>query len=254
MKQNCKWIAALFTAASATLAFGCGFGGCGYTSDQLSPVGERVIYTQNYTSQPSAGDVIGGVVSAPFRLVGGAFSWMGQPSSLEPVGERVIVRRTFVEPVGERVIVHRTFVEPVGERIITSSCNSCNSCSSCMPQYGTTLRVMRQPAILQPVGERFVTTTKIIRYQPMLQPVGERFVTTKVIHYGKVLAPVGEKCKLSTKDIKHHGKKVMLKKVTYSHQMLQPVAEKTIIRTHKVFLKPVSQRIWTTPSFGCGCR
>lgn len=266
MKQNCKWIAALFTAASATLAFGCGFGGCGYTSYRAAPVGERVVYTQTYPgyyyNSPSPGQVLGNVITAPFRLVGGALSWTGQalsgqPGYLEPVGERyttvhVIRQPAMIEPVGERVTIirHRTILEPVGERWVSGGCNTCglssfnrcgySSCNSCMPvgERFTTVRVIRH-RMMEPVGERFITT-RVIHHRTILQPVGEKFTTVKVFRHGEMLSPIGERY---TKVIKHHRKTVMLR----------PVGERTIIRTHSVML-PVGERTWSTPSLGCGCR
>lgn len=282
MKQYCKWMAALFTVASATAAFAwtgsCSYGpfgatNCGYSSYQLAPVGERVAY-YNY-NEPTPGQVLGNTIAAPFHLVGSAFSWTGRTLS----GQPAVIGYNGLEPVGERystvrVIRYRT-LEPVGERFVTrryySGCNSCASSFSCpMRQRIVTLHTMRQAPRLLPVGERF-TTVRIIREQPMLQPIGERFVTirthrallpvgekfttVKVLHHGKMLSPVGEKCKklTTTKVIKHHGKKVMLHKTTFQCSKLQPIGERVMIRSQKVLL-PIGERAWTSSTLNCGCR
>lgn len=274
MKQRTQWIAALFMAASASLGVagpGTGFygpygsegvyGGFGPYARcvRLEPVGERIVTRQVVYSQPmirqtclmntcptstysTPGQFVGNAITAPFRLVGSGLSWTGrtlsgQPAvvgSLEPVGERyttvrVIRSRPILEPVGERfttvrVIRSQPILEPVGERF-------------------TTVRVIRHRAILQPVGEKITVVHKV--HKPMLKPVGEKFTTTKHIK--------------TVKYVKHH--KVMLKKVTYQREMLLPVGER--IKTYRVirsqpWLEPVGERTWirTTRIYShpaCGC-
>ena len=101
--------------------------------------------------------------------------------ALIPVGERITTIRTKtyktvdLQPVGERVIVRRNFcpsdLPPVSERIlIRSDCPSSD---------------------LQPVGELLVVK-KSSYHKTHLQPVGERYIVKK-IHHKKMLKPVGEK-------------------------------------------------------------
>lgn len=268
-----QWIAALFTAASATLALaGPGstiygpygadgtYGGFGPYSRclRLEPVGERVIEQRVVYSRPSCamnscawsepstpGQVLGNVITAPFRLVGSGLSWTGRTLSGQPA---VIGYRDNLEPVGERfttvrVIRHRQILEPVGERF-------------------TTVRVIRSQPMLEPVGERF-TTVRVIRHKTILQPVGERFTTVKVIRHKGMLEPIGEKVTMvkTTKHLKH-TKKVMYKKVTCKSTTLMPVGERfttvRIIRSQPL-LEPVGERAWVRTSRiyshpACGCR
>ena len=303
MKQYCKWMAALFTVASATAAFAwtgsCSYGpfgasNCGYSSYQLAPVGERVVYYNNY-NEPTPGQVLGNTIAAPFHLVGSAFSWTGRTLSgqpavvgyngLEPVGERFstvrVIRYRTLAPVGERFITRSYYggcnsCLPVGERVITrtySGCSSCGSSFSCpMQQRIVRIHTMRQAPQLLPVGERF-TTVRIIRQQPMLQPIGERFVTirtiqhrtllpvgekfttVKVFHHGKMLSPVGEKCKkLTTTKVIKHHGKKVMLHKTTFQCGKLQPIGERVMIRSQKVLLPIGERAWTSSTLNCGCR
>lgn len=206
-------------------------------------------------SEPSnPGAVLGNVIAAPFRLIGGGLTWTGRALSgqpeyvgsreyLAPVGERVVttyrtqtIRHT---PCGRITYMNEPALMPVGERF-------------------TTIRTYRSAPLLEPVGERF-TTVRTIRSYKML-PVGERFTTVKVIQH-KRLMPVGEKFttvklhkqlmpigeKFTTVKVIHHkqlipvGERITTVKVIH-HRQLLPVGERTWIRTTRVLASP-----------SCGC-
>ena len=189
--MKAQWLAALVTAASASLAFGYG---CSWETVRIAPVGERIV-----VEQPSSLDwgapfrTVGHVVSAPFVALGNAFS----PSSsyIEPVGERFVT--TYPS-----VTYHRTMLMPVGERF-------------------TTVKILRSKTLLEPVGERFITVKTY--HKKMLKPVGERFITVKR-HHKMMLRPVGEK--------------ITTIKTIRMTPILEPVGERTIIRTTRVYTQP----------------
>jgi len=202
MKPRIQWIAALFTAASAGLAFGAF--GCGYSTEtiRLAPVREMVVEQPSSLSWGTPFHAVGSVISAPFVALGNAFS----PS----------VR--YVEPVGERltypVTYHRTWVSrqstmlmPVGERFTTVK----------------TVKIIRSKTLLKPVGERFITVKH--HHKTMLKPVGERFTTVKIIRSKRLLLePVGER--------------ITTIKYIKMAPVLEPVGERTIIRTTRVYSEP----------------
>ena len=213
MKQRIKWIAALFTVASAGLALGCG---CSSESPRLQPVRKIVVQQPACTMESSS--TLGW--GTHFRTVG-------------YVTSAPIVSNLYVEPVGERLTIYHGY----SERSYSSSC--------LMPvgERFTTVKVIRHEPILQPVGERFITV-KSIRTEPILQPVGEWFTTEKIIRSESSLQPVGEQFLR----VKHHHKKLIkpvgekfIIEKRFHKTTLKPVGEKKSY--HKTMLKPVGQKI-----------
>lgn len=158
---------------------------------------------------------------APFRTAGRVIS-----APFVALGSAFSPSERYVEPVGERfttvrIIRQRTVLEPVGEQCIT------------LKRYHKTL--------LQPVGEQFITVRRY--HKTLLQPVGERFISVKRYHKA-TLRPVGEKTILW----KHH-QKAMLKPVGEQFKtqkylkkpMLKPVGEKTNIQKSSQGLKSSQQ-------------
>lgn len=215
MKYRTQWLAALTVAASASagLAFGPGsgpygpygstgaYGGFGpYTRNVtcLEPVSERVLVRETCPMEPRSSidwgspfRFVGRVVSAPFVAVGNALS----PA---PVGERYTTwHSSTLMPVGERITTtrvirtHRMLV-PVGERVQTVKIYR----SSRLMPVGERITTIRTHRMLAPVGER-VRTVKVY-HSSRLMPVGERISTTRIIKYHRVLEPVGERTYIRT--------------------------------------------------------
>ena len=237
MKQRMQWIAALVMAASSGLALaGPGCGDCLYMlkTARIEPVREIIVQRSLCTvqqplvikqesrylmespsrltwSEPATPfHAIGNVVAAPFRLVGNGVAWTGRQLS----GSNELI-----EP------------QPayVGERLTTVTTLSKKSIHHKKHHMSKTV-TYRSDSMLLPVGERF-TTVKVIRSKPLLEPVGERFTTVRVIRSKPLLMPVGEKI-TTIRTIK-------------MRPVLEPVGERTIIRTSRVFVKPLN-------SCGCG--
>ena len=212
------------------------YGGFGPYSQQvvLQPVGERIIERQTtYMSSPSVawsepsnpGAVLGNVIAAPFRLIGGGLTWTGRAFSGQP---EYVGSREYLAPVGERLTTVTTKTirhTQCGQRVMFNKVTYLNE-PQLMPvgERFTTIRTFRSQPLLLPVGERF-TTVRVIHHK-QLMPVGERFTTVKTIHHKKLM-PVGER--ISTVKVIHHKR-------------LLPVGERTWIRTTRVMASP-----------SCGC-
>jgi len=210
MKRRIQWIAALFTAASAGLAMGYS---CSSETLLLTPVRERIIVEQpSSLNWGTPFHALGSVVSAPFVALGNAFSG---PSVryVEPVGERLTTyQRTWVTQRSS------TMLMPVGERF-------------------TTVKIIRSKPLLQPVGERFII---VKHHKTMLKPVGERFLKGK--HHKMLLKPVGERFTTVTRYqkvlLEPVGEKITTIKYIKMAPVLEPVGERTIIRTTRVYSQP----------------
>ncbi|MEI8234534.1 MAG: hypothetical protein WCH57_07575 [Verrucomicrobiota bacterium] len=251
MKQRTQWIAALFTAASASLAMaGPGSGLYGpYGSEGFGPYSQRVIRLEPVGecnacnlqqpvvikrtscvmesspgvvwSEPSnPAEALGNVIAAPFRLIGSGLAWTGRTLSGQP---EIVSSREYLEPVGERVTTVTTKTikhTKCGKKVMLKKVTYLSQ-PQLMPvgERFVTIRTFRSQPLLEPVGERF-TTIRTFRSQPLLEPVGERFTTVKVIHHKRMLAPVGER--ITTVKVIHHKR------------LLLPVGERTWIRTTRV--------------------
>jgi len=266
MKQRTQWIAAIFMAASAGLALAgpgpsffnspCGCDSNVYTEKvRLEPVREMIVerpvcavqrplivrestcLMEPRSSWYDTQQTIGGIATAPFRLLGSAFTGTtntlrGQTTLIESqpayVGERVTTVTTHHKWIKKhhmlkKVSYRSELLMPVGERF-------------------TTVKIIRQKPLLMPVGER-ISTVKIIRSEPLLEPVGERFTTVKVIHQKPLLMPVGEQ--LTTVKVIHSqpllepvGEKIITFRSSNMCPSLEPVGERTIIRTTRVLVNP----------------
>ena len=136
----------------------------------------------------------------PFHVIGNVIS-----APFVALGNAFSPSTRYVEPVGERFTTrtyYHTRLMPVGERF-------------------TTVKIIRSRSALMPVGERF-TTVKTY-HKKMLKPVGERFITVKS-HHKAMLNPVGEK--------------ITTIKYIKMTPVLEPVGERTIIRTTRVYSQP----------------
>ena len=249
MKQRTQWIAALLTAASASLAMAAEFYSsdlnCGYYSERLQPVREQIVerkitYVQQpvmikrtttcvmeprsaYWSEPvSPVAAVGNVIAAPFRLIGSGLAWTGRTLS---GGEPAYVgsSRAYIEPVGEQVTtvttqstMHHKYL--LRKHHLRKSLSYRSEVLMPVGERFTTTKVIRSRT-LEPVGERF-TTMKVVRTRPILEPVGERFTTVKVIHTRPVLKPVGERI------------------ITTRHIRMEPVGERVILR--RIYVQPSS--------------
>ncbi len=180
MKQNCKWLAALVMAASASFAFGdCGFGSCSWSGWNVAPVGERVISYQPVSScsyfVPSQSYTIRTIREPAIMPVGERFTTIRyyQPAMLEPVGERFTTVRVVryeqpLLPVAERittvkVIRHQQMLSPVGEKY------SCKLIKHSKKSLHKKVTLVRQSPL--PVAEK-----TIIRHHKFLKPVGEKTI------------------------------------------------------------------------------
>ncbi|MDD5349624.1 MAG: hypothetical protein PHQ12_05385 [Chthoniobacteraceae bacterium] len=303
MKQRTQWIAALFTAASACLAvagpgsglygpFGAegAYGGFGpYSQQVIEPVGERIIQTNAcdtgrvvlmkrstyvmrsspavvWSEPANPAQVVGNVITAPFRLIGGGLAWTGRTLSGQP---DIVASRTILEPVGERVttVTTKTTKHMKCGKKVTLKKVTFLSQPALMPvgERFTTVKVFRSSPMLEPVGERIITT-RSFRSTPMLEPVGERLITVKTYRSHRLLAPVGEKI-TTVKYYRGHrmlapvGEKITTVKVIHGKRFLAPVGERiTTVKTYRShrLLAPVGERTWirttrvmSAPSCGC---
>ena len=247
MKQRMQWIAALFTAASASLAMagpGFGFynGGCACPSDRvvrLEPVREVIVKQQFLAVQrplvvkqttclmePRSSNLswgtpfhaAGSVISAPFVALGNTFS----PSRVEPVGERLSSYDNTWTRSSRVTWRSEPMLMPVGERF-------------------TTVKYIRSKPLLVPVGER-ITVKKIHHHKKMLKPVGERFTTVKTYHK-TILQPVGERFTtiryIKTQPLLEPvGERVITTRRILMRPVLEPIGERTIIRTTRTYVNP----------------
>ncbi len=150
------------------------------------------------------------------------------------------------------------YVAPVRERIVVEEPSSLSwgtpfyAVGSVISAPFVALGNALSPSYAEPVGERFYPTSTyhhawIRPSETRLMPVGERFTTVKVIRSRPM--PVGER--IIT--VRHHYHKTMLKpvgerfrtvKIVRTRTMLEPVGERTIIRTTRMMpvLEPVGER------------
>lgn len=188
-------------AALATVASAGLASGCGYSSEsvRIAPVRELIVEQPSTPNWGTPFHVVGGLISAPFVALGNAFT----PSDrvVEPVGERLTYSTaTYQHRWSSRS--SSTMLMPVGERF-------------------TTVKIIRSKPLLKPVGERFITVKR--HHKTMLKPVGERFITVKRYHK-TLLEPVGER--------------ITTIKYIKMAPVLEPVGERTVIRTTRMYSQP----------------